>query len=78
MNVSPNKDNEVEEANRLFSIRKKAIIIMCGCLLLVLTLGYVATQFVLMPSYLALEDQMARENVTRVLNALRGGNRQSG
>jgi len=72
VNVSPNKDNEVEEANRLFSIRKKAIIIMCGCLLLVLTLGYVATQFVLMPSYLALEDQMARENVTRVLNALRG------
>ena len=54
----------------MLSIRKKAAIIMSGCLLLVLILGYVATQFVLMPSYLALEDQMARESLTRVLNAL--------
>ena len=43
---------------------------MCGCLLLVLTLGYVATQFVLMPRYTALEDRMARENVSRAVNAL--------
>jgi len=43
---------------------------MSGCLLLVLALGYVATQFVLMPSYLSLENQMVRENVTRVSNAL--------
>jgi len=55
----------------MLSIRKKALITMSACLLLLLTLGYLVTQFVLMPSYLTLEDQMARENVSRVLNSLR-------
>jgi sensor domain CHASE-containing protein len=33
-------------------------------------LAYVATQLVLMPNYLSLEDQITRENLTRALNAL--------